>query len=230
MTFVKKILPYLLVVVLILTFLDVLLAVSPGCPGELVAQNEGVPIIKTEPIPANRLGIQQIAESSDRIYLLHQAHPIVSVYNVNGEYAYTISVFSHNNGRAQIAVVQDKLHLLDKKGNLYVFNDKQLVLFSSYDDSATQRMDVDFDTQSSKYYREGSNIYTYVQDGTSELVIERPWYLSLFQRGTTFELIIHGALLVLGAVFVLLSRHANKNKKSSSSDIPGGQGDGLREP
>ena len=49
----------------------IITAVYGNCPSELMAHTEGVPIIKTEPVPANRLGIQQIAESSDRIYLLH---------------------------------------------------------------------------------------------------------------------------------------------------------------
>lgn len=218
MILIEKLLPYLLAVVLVLTFflaLGNILDAFAGCPRDLVAQAEGVPIIKAEPIPANRLGIQQIAESSERIYLLHQKYCIVSVYNKNGEYAYTISVYSHKNGIAYIAVVQDKLHLLDKNQNLYVFNDDRLVMFSKYENSAALRNNIDFEVQSSMYFRKGSNIYAYADNGDEQPVIVRPWYLSVFQLETTLELVLHVAYFIVGAAFVFLSRYVDKHKKSS---------------
>lgn len=217
MTFVKKIQSFLLVLVLILAFVNFLLVVFPGYPRELMAQTEGVPIVKTEPVASNRLGIQQIAESADRIYLLHQKYCIVSVYNKNGEYEHTISVYSHPNGRARIAVVEDKLHLLDENDDLYVFHGTRLVMYSEKENSAHLRAGIDFDSQSKNYILRGSNIYTYDDECNVLLIIERPWYLSLYQRGTTLELIMHLALLVLGAVFVLLSRHIDRKEGKGKS-------------
>lgn len=170
------------------------------CPRVLTAKNVGQPIVIHNVIRNNYLGINQIISEANRIYIMHANHGVVSVFDSTGVYQYTISVYSHANGRSKIALLDGLLHIQDKQGNVYRFQDDVLLDFIPKNQVGVLLQDIDFDTQSSAYFLKGASIYTSTSNGRSECVINRPAWLLFTQSGVTHLLLF---MLMLACFIVL---------------------------
>ena len=99
---------------------------------------------------------------------------------------------------------------MDENDDLYVFHGTRLVMYSKEENSAHLRVGIDFDAQSKNYFLRGSNIYTYDSEGEVQLIIERPWYFALLQRGTVVAYIPIMLVIVIGVSLVLSPQLSSK--------------------
>lgn len=151
------------------------------CPKALVAREVGKPIVTNEVVRHNCLGINQIVSTSDKIYLMHANYGVISVYSNYGTYEYSISVYSHENGRVKLAYYDNLLHVQDKRGNVYRFQEDTFLDFIPENQVGDLMQHVDFNTESREYYLKGASIYREIGHGVSECVISRPPWLILTQ-------------------------------------------------
>ena len=186
------------------------------CPVSLQAWNIGVPIITQEPISDNYMTIKQMVTSNDTLYILYKNHCIVSAYSHKGDYLYTISVYSHKNGSAKIAVSDNKLYLLDKYENLYVFDNDKFLYFVESNNTKSLLTSVNFNEACELFYVDGCSVFTHSSNGQPKIVIARPWYL-IFTQQHIFNFI----LFILNGAFIL-SYHLCSRRTTQGQ----GQGDG----
>lgn len=177
------------------------------CPRVLAAKDVGKPIIIRDIIRNNYLGINQIISEADRIYIMHANYGVVTVYDSAGIYQYTVSVYSHENGRTKIALLDGLLHIQDKQGNVYRFQDDALHDFIPKNHASVLQQNIDFDTQSNTYFLKGASIYKTLGNGVAECVISRPAWLVFTQPEVTRTLLF----MLMLACFICLKLPLKKS-------------------
>lgn len=159
-------------------------------PKALVAKEFGKPIITHDIVNHNYLGINQIISSEDTIYIMHANYGVISVYDSTGSYQYTISVYSHENGRVKIAFDNGLLCVCDKQGNLYRFQKDKLHDVIPRNQASTLLKHIDFEEKSSEYFIKGASIYRKIENRVSECIISRPSWLIFTQASIAQPLLI----------------------------------------
>lgn len=170
-------------------------------PSDLKAY-PGIPIVTEDPIRHEQLSIDQIVHSSDMIYILYDHYCVVSAFTHEGEYAYTISAYSHNNGSAHIRVVDEQLYLMDERQNLYRFSGKKFLSYTPKEKLSPYERSLDFTQQSARFVLKGSSIYEIHPTGETTLAVKRPAILWVFQDtprlwSTIFLIVYHAVIIFL---------------------------------
>ena len=168
------------------------------CPPELKGATFENPIVTHGDIKHNYLGIQQILSNEDQIYILHQSKCIISVFETNGHYKYTVAVYDHQNGRAEIAIRNNQFYIKDKADNIYIFENDSLKDFVSANAADSLIKNIDFSAESKDFFLRGASIYKKLTSDEALLVVERPAFLVLMQHGVMQPIRI--ALILLGVV------------------------------
>ena len=187
-------------------------------PSDLKAY-PGIPIVTEDPIRHEQLSIDQIVHSSDMIYILYDHYCVVSAFTHEGEYAYTISAYSHNNGSAHIRVVDEKLYLMDKRQNLYRFSGKEFLSYTPKEKLSPYEKSLDFTQQSARFVLKGSSIYEVRPTGETTLTVKRPAILWLFQDMPR----LWSTLLLISCHAVLILVYQKPEKKGNLKPHKTGQ-------
>ena len=172
------------------------------CPPELIAAEEGSPVIMVRENDFLCTDISQVVSDDENLYVLFGQYGVVQVYTLDGTYQYTISVYNHANGRTEIAVLKNRLYIEDKKSNLYVFENGSLVQYLDRTESYELRQRLPFGAWDQDYMVKAGSVW-YAPDGVEpHCVVQRPVWLGLYQNdGITMLLFLlvalSGGLLLL---------------------------------
>lgn len=151
--------------------------------------------------------------AENRLYLLFNTLNIVKVYDLQGNYQYTINFFNRRrNGLSSLCAQGDEMYYRDTwdKSEIYYFKDDQFVKMLTDDeqsvlyDTAWQNGFRHDDDDGNTYYLSGVNIMKQTPDGTQTVLVARPFLLNLFQtRGLlwAFGFLAMVTLLVLQEYF-----------------------------
>lgn len=182
MSFARVRLIVLFVILFLLAGLSVMNVAGLICPPSLMASVEGDPVITIREDDFLCTGISQIVSDDSSIYVLYGQYGVVQAYTHDGVYQYSISVVDHLNGRAEIAVVQNRLYICDKKSNLYVFEDGALTQYLDRKESYDTRKRLSLGAWSGDYTVKSGSVW-FAPDGVpSHCVIRRPAWLGLYQN------------------------------------------------
>ena len=166
-------------------------------PKMLKVKTEGVPKIIKEPVKTNTMALLQIISDEDRVYILYDRHCVVSVYDLAGNYLYSISVYTHQNGRASIALKDHKLYLKDKYENVYIFKDDEFIEYIPSESNKAIVDDINFEVRSDSIIARKGSIYRY-ENGEYQKIIHRPIWSVLLQPAVNITL-----LFVLSALMAV---------------------------
>ena len=151
--------------------------------------------------------------AENRLYLLFNTLNIVKVYDLQGNYQYTINFSNRRrNGLSSLCAQGDEMYYRDTwdKSEIYYFKDDQFVKMLTDDeqsvlyDTAWQNGFRHNDDDGNTYYLSGVNIMKQTPDGTQMVLVARPFLLNLFQtRGLlwAFGFLAMVTLLVLQEYF-----------------------------
>ena len=159
------------------------------------------------------IGAKQKIVAENRLYLLFNTLNIVKVYDLQGNYQYTINFSNRRrNGLSSLCAQGDEMYYRDTwdKSEIYYFKDDQFVKMLTDDeqsvlyDTAWQNGFRHEDDDGNTYYLSGVNIMKQMPDGTQTVLVARPFLLNLFQtRGLlwAFGFLAMVTLLVLQEYF-----------------------------
>ena len=156
------------------------------CPASLMSNAPGKPLIITRKNDLLFTGISQIVSDENRIYVLFGTYSVVQVYTHEGEYLFTISVYNHVNGRTELATYDNQLYIRDKVGNVYVFNDNRFVGYVPREEAEEYSARLPYGTSDTAYNVRRGSICKTEECGTSVVVIQRPFILSIYQNNALF--------------------------------------------
>lgn len=113
------------------------LSIITALPGfvrelNLPEKKRGLPAIITEYYSFDSLRISQIVDDGTYLYVLHDSGGYVQMFDLNGNYKQTISLFNPSTkGVFDMAVDSGKLYVRDPAQNIYVFVSGDFVEFIS---------------------------------------------------------------------------------------------------
>ena len=202
MTFARFRLVILFVILTLICGLFVMNLAGMICPSELIAAEEGSPVILVRENDFLCTGISQVVSDDENLYVLFGKYGVVQVYTLDGTYRHTISVYNHANGRTEIAVLKNRLYIEDKKSNLYVFENGSLVQYLDRSESYETRGFLPLGDWDQDYTVKAGSVW-YAPDGVeSHCVVQRPVWLGLYQNGRITTLLfllvaLSGGLLMI---------------------------------
>lgn len=198
--FVKMIAIILLTVIVLLRVAHFDSIRAKGTPEPLL----GKPTEHSVPLATYQSSIDQIAESSESIYVLYDdTRGIVQVYDLEGNFQKALTFHCHMNGVFRIAVVDNNLLVRDKYGNIYSFCDDAFASFWERGDVPFVLETVDFEAQSKKYEVRFGSIWE-ANEGNI-CVIQRPLYACFFQKNVR-TIIFIGFMIAILLVYYIWKR------------------------
>lgn len=140
----------------------------------------GKPGIFTESsFDVNRISIGQLLHDQNRLYLLDDQDGYIRVFDLNGNYLYTIMLYDYMNGAFRMAVMEGKLYIADPHNDVYIFADDTFVEFQKRQDAEILLKSVDFGKNSDAFEIRAGSIYNVAND---TCVIKRSVYTALNRR------------------------------------------------
>lgn len=188
------------VIITLIAVLHIVNRADSYCPPELKAASPGIPIIKE--LDNNTLfsGIKQIVEGEKYLYVLYGKHGIIQVYDLFGNYQFSISVYSHKNGRIKLAYQDGKLFVRDKQNNLYAFTDNALSDYFDKTISGKYIELMDFQQSAPNYHLHMGSVYK-ITVASSQCIIQRPAWLALHENGMG-TIAMMGLMAILGVILL----------------------------
>lgn len=145
--------------------------------------------------------ISEPVVTSNRLYLLYDSLSIIKVYDLNGNYLYSINFSnSDHRGTSQLYAIGDELFFQNSgKSGFYYFKADEYVDF--YPNDTIKNIGVDLTTNRSDYrsekdhngncYKiEGASIMKEDLDGVETVLIHRSSWLQLYQNNTFIIMMI----------------------------------------
>ena len=112
----------------------------------------GTPLIYVEEPPEKQSGVGQILEYENCLYLLDDTAGTISVYDRKGSYLKTIAFHvSSINGAFKMAGNGNRLYVIDRSSNVYVFENGNFTEFVTRKNASDIRRQYDFETTSNDY-------------------------------------------------------------------------------
>lgn len=180
-------------------------------PQDSPARILGIPTITNTYTPLERCSIDQIVEDDSYIYILFGEHDgNVQVFDLNGNYQYSVYFYTHLNGAFSLAVRENVLYVRDEQKNLYIFCNGSFDSFISKEDAKKLLELLDFNDNSSNYtVRLGSVWRT---NGNEDIcIIKRPLISTLYQGDLMFFATLF-IVLLFGLFYVF---HKTSNTRHS---------------
>lgn len=157
-------------------------------------------------------GIQQVVADAERVYILYSSEVgVVQVYDLMGNYLYSLRLYKHMNGAFSMAISENKLYVRDCHADCYVFQDGEFVEFLR-DEAA----DAIFDIVPYEQFQKNSEGYT-IKNGSvwraaeqeEQCIISRPAKSGIYQNHLN-------VLLQLGVIAVFsIAAYVYKTKKKA---------------
>ena len=173
----KVILPILLAFVVICAILNPL--------NDLPDASQGKPERFKNDTAMLRAGIEQVVADAEHIYVLYNsAYGVVEVYDLSGNYLYSLRLYKHLNGAFHMAVKDDTQYIQDCRNNIYVFRDGEFIEYLENDEASSVEAVIpysQFEANTAGYViKKGSVWY---QDGESmKCIVSRPVSSAVFQN------------------------------------------------
>ena len=153
------------------------------------------PSVYIERQPSIETNIDQIAELNGTIYLLDDHKGILTAYDSDGNYKYTVSFLTHIGGTFSMAVSDDKLYVRDERYNIYIFENEVFQVFLKKKDAEHILRTVDFHARNSSYQARFNLSVWKIDEEEPVCIISRP-YTVLLANGRGFGWI--------GIIFVIV--------------------------
>lgn len=141
----------------------------------------GTPVQFLEDLDIDAINIDQIADDDDYLYLLDAHKGILRVFDLNGNYLYTLMFYDYVNGAFKLAVKNSCLYVSDPHGNVYVFAEGEFNQFIERDDAKKDLENVDFEKSSTNYVIRSASVWKVCETGDI-CVIERSLSSIRYQR------------------------------------------------
>lgn len=109
----------------------------------------GQPVISTD-FPELDISIEQVLQDNRYIYvLLHHSNGIVQVYDLEGNYQFSLFFYCHGHGGFSLALADNTLYVQDMRENVYVFTNGIFQRFVEAADAQMEFTELDFKSRDS---------------------------------------------------------------------------------
>lgn len=189
-----------IVSVVIIMFLVAMMHMSINRP-QPQFQPSSAEILQREQRPKAK--ISEFAVSQTNIFIHYEKEGLVEIYDLNGDYCYSIRFKQQRNGVGHIGVSDETLYIQDRLGNLYIFEGNMQVGYKTYKDSEGIPK-VGSSLTSQYHYKQGKLIRNkdeYVVLDLSENSVVRPFWGLL-------------AVCALILIFTIFGKQNNKKVES----------------
>ena len=171
---------------------------------EYRADEVGSPLVVYEEFGSTS-ELTQLYSYDKMLYLVYGNDSVIQVYSTEGVFQYGIIVYDHSNGRTEIAVIGDKLYILDKVSNIYIFSNHEFTDYLTRAEAKDLRSNIRFGINSLNYSVKAGSVW--YSDGEAEprCVIKKSGIQALFQS-SRLHLILFTLLILDGAVIGFLGQ------------------------
>lgn len=156
------------IVIILLVLIIVLLGLYFESNDETDAYSpwEGHPVVATAELKLEQADISQILNDGRYLYVLYDAvDEYVQVYDLDGSYQFTISVFCHPNGALRMALVAGDLYICDRYKNIYIFHGDIFKHFIDAEDARKNYSTIDFECWSKDYKVRSGSVWNVSNEG-----------------------------------------------------------------
>lgn len=171
-------------------------------PPDLMSRAVGFPVVSRDHDNYRCTDITQMIADEAYLYVMSGHKSILQVYTLEGTYVCTISVYNHNNGRAEIALKDDILLIKDKRHNLYLFSDGEFLEYIDQDDPAAIRWAVPFGAYDSSYFVKNGSIRKHTGKDESVCIVGAPSVLGFYHNATSWKIKMALALIIGYALYL----------------------------
>ena len=172
----------------------------------------GVPTEFIEDLNINTINIDQIANDDAHLYLLDSDEGALRVFDLDGNYLYTLAFYDYPNGAFMFAVKDRYLYVRDPQSHVYIFGEGEFIQFIERDDANSILENVDFEKSSTDYVIKFASVWKICETGDI-CVIKRPWYSVLYQNRIRMLIIVG-----VGFAYAIIRFFITKRKRKNSSD------------
>ncbi len=167
----------------------------------------GTPVHFLEDLDIDAINIDQIADDDDHLYLLDAHEGILRVFDLNGNYQYTLMFYDYANGAFKLAVKNSYLYVCDPHGNVYTFTKDKFNQFIERDDAKKSFENIDFEKNSTNYVIRSASVWK-VCETEDICVIERSLSSIRYQRRIFMPIFVG-----LVVVFALIRFFSGRRKQ-----------------
>jgi hypothetical protein len=170
----------------------------------------GAPVVYKEDLNVDNIRIDGIFEYDSALYLLDQQRGYIRVFDLSGNYVYTLLFYDYLNGVFQMATQDDRLYVQDPHGDLYVFVGGEFTQFMKHAEAKNICQSLNFEQRSENYEIRFGSVWRSSEFG-EQCVIKRP-VTSMLYQGNISIIVTIVIVLVIGVV------RFTKHKKNALHD------------
>lgn len=141
--------------------------------GDLPRAVLGEPSFFTESFDVNWIRIGQLLHDQKRLYLLDDQNGYIRVFDLNGNYLYSILLYDYLNGAFRMAVNEEMLYIADPHNDVYIFANDTFVEFLERQDAKVLLNSLNFQKKSDTFELRLGSVYNVTND---MCIIERRLY------------------------------------------------------
>ena len=167
----------------------------------------GTPVQFVEDLDIDTINIDQIANDDTHLYLLDSDEGVLRVFDLDGNYLYTLAFYDYPNGAFMFAVKDRYLYVRDPHSHVYVFLEGEFIQFIERDDANNILESIDFEKSSTDYVIKFASVWKVCETGDI-CVIKRPLSSVLYQHRIRLPLIVG-----LGFTLAFISFFVAQRKK-----------------
>ena len=157
-----------------------------------------MPVVSTE-FPRLNISIEQVLQDDRYIYvLLHHSNGVVQVYDLEGDYQFSLFFYCHGHGGFSLALADNTLYVQDMRENVYVLKNGEFQCFVEAVDARSVFSELDFKSRdtSSDFEIRSSSVWR-ISGEEAVCVVGEPE-----QAAITATQLIFTACLILLVVFL----------------------------
>ena len=168
----------------------------------------GSPKSYTDQKLIEKTSIDQIVSDGRYLYVLYGEHDgTVAMYTLSGVFQKAFVFYKHLNGVFRLATEEPYLYVMDKRENIYVFENGAFTCFLEKNAAKDITGKLDFEGNSENYSLRKGSVW-YVDENAEKCIIYRQPYTVLYQNNLD-SFIIYWLVAGIG----LLRIYANRKKK-----------------
>lgn len=202
---------FALIIVLIVLFCVVFLLnqLEYICPAELSIEAVGSPVVIQQKNRNLFARIRQVVSDGKFVYVAFGQYGAIQVFDLNGHYQYTISVYSSSqkNGWIGLAAQNGMLYVKDKAYNVYIFSGDKLLAFMEASDAEQQLGDIVFDGNSPDYIIRWGSVW-HNGESVDQCVVKRPIWMVYYQNYVGI-ILIWLIVMAFAGIVIAYSRKTN---------------------
>lgn len=157
-------------------------------PAGLIAGAVGFPVVSNDYPEYHCTDITQIITDENYLYVASGHKSIVQVFTLDGTYVRTISVYNYNNGRMELALKDNILLIRDKRHNLYLFSDGELLEYLDRSAPAQISLTVPFGAYDSSYFVRNGSVWKHMEERGSVCIVEAPSVFGFYQDAMSWKI------------------------------------------